>query len=139
MPLSWLLLEQLGWALIPQVQPMRALLYCHLFCQLLGAIAAWLELRESQWLRAFAWMVVPLSLAMRGDLLLVPVGEWWKQWTLLVSETALPDGVDPNQPGPRRVTANNSLSALMTMCAVRTFAAVGLANSPIGRLMEETS
>ncbi len=72
MPLSWLLLEQLGWALLPQIQPMRALLYCHLFCQWLGAIAAAQEIKQGKWLRAFAWMIVPLSLSLRGDILDLP-------------------------------------------------------------------
>lgn len=69
MPLSYLLLEQMGWALLPQVQPMRALLYCHLFCQMLGTLAAFRELEDGQWLRAVAWLLVPVSLSLRGDLL----------------------------------------------------------------------
>lgn len=72
MPISWLLLEQLGWALFPQIQPMRALLYCHLFCQWLGTIAATQELKEGKWLRAIAWVLVPLSLSLRGDILDLP-------------------------------------------------------------------
>lgn len=83
MPLSWLLLEQLGWALFPQVQPMRALLYCHLFCQWLGAIAAAQELKEGRWLHAFGWMAVPLSLSLRGDLLDLPAGAVPNQAILL--------------------------------------------------------
>jgi len=79
-PASYLLLEKLGWALLPQVQPMRALLYCHLFCQWLGTIAAWREIEEGRWLRALAWVAVPLSLAMRGDLLQVV---WGPQLALL--------------------------------------------------------
>jgi hypothetical protein len=69
-PLSFLLLENLGWALFPQLQPMRALLYCHLLCQWLGAIVAMVELRDGRWLRAALWLLVPLSLALRGDFLL---------------------------------------------------------------------
>ncbi len=68
-PLSMWLLDGLGWALFPQVQPMRALLYCHLFCQWLGAVAAALCIRESRWKEAAGWLIVPLSLSLRGDLL----------------------------------------------------------------------
>jgi hypothetical protein len=72
MPLSYLLLEQLNWALFPQIQPMRALLYCHLLCQLLGTLAAWQELKDNKPLRAFAWLIVPLTLSLRGDFLQLP-------------------------------------------------------------------
>ena len=46
-----------------------------------------------------------------------------KQWTLLVSESELPDGANPNEPGPRRVTASDIISAGVTLCAIRTFEA----------------
>lgn len=70
-PASYLLLEQYGWALLPQLQPMRALLYCHLFCQWLGLLVAWRELKDGAPLRAFLWLIVPFSLALQGDLLLI--------------------------------------------------------------------
>ncbi len=70
-PLSYVLLERMGWALFPQLQPMRAMLYCHLLCQWQGAIVAMRELREGRWLWAAAWLLLPLSLALRGDLLLL--------------------------------------------------------------------
>ena len=84
MPISYLLLEQLGWALFPQVQPMRSLLYCHLFCQWLAPLAAWREIKDRNWSRAACWMIVPLSLSLRGDLLNIPPDGWWKQALLLV-------------------------------------------------------
>ena len=87
MPLSWLLLEQLGWALFPQIQPMRALLYCHLFCQWLGAIAASQELKEGKWLRSIAWLIVPLSLSLRGDILDLPSTAILNQAILLIAIT----------------------------------------------------
>lgn len=46
-----------------------------------------------------------------------------KQWTLLVSESELPEGASPNEPGPRRVTASGHVSVGVTLCAVRTFEA----------------
>jgi hypothetical protein len=45
-----------------------------------------------------------------------------KQWTLLVSDASAPEGVDPDQPGPRRVAASDNVTAVITACAVRTFA-----------------
>jgi hypothetical protein len=46
-----------------------------------------------------------------------------KQWTLLVSESELPEGAHPNEPGPRRVAASDVVSVGVTRCAVRTFEA----------------
>jgi len=83
MPLSWLLLEQFGWALLPQIQPMRALLFCHLLCQWLGIIAAWHELSVGKWFRAAAWLAVPLTLSLRGDILNLPTGALNNQLILL--------------------------------------------------------
>ncbi len=40
MPVSWLLLEKMNWALLPQLQPMRALLFPVQFAIILSAIAA---------------------------------------------------------------------------------------------------
>jgi hypothetical protein len=46
-----------------------------------------------------------------------------KQWTPLASNAELPEGVDPDQAGPRLVTAKDDVSAVITACAVRTFEA----------------
>jgi hypothetical protein len=45
-----------------------------------------------------------------------------KQWTLLVSDATAPEGVDANEPGPRSVSASDNVTAVITACAVRTFA-----------------
>jgi hypothetical protein len=55
MPASWLLLERMKWSLVPQLQPMRALLFVAIAVQLLAAVAA---LRANSRLEAFAWFVV---------------------------------------------------------------------------------
>jgi hypothetical protein len=83
MPVSYALLEGLGWALFPQLQPMRALLYCHLFCQMLGVLAAGEELREGRWRRAGLWLLTPLTLALRGDIFQMGSGAWGKQLVLV--------------------------------------------------------
>ena len=46
MPLSWLLLERWHWGLIPQLQPMRALLFVTLGMQLLATIGFEVETTE---------------------------------------------------------------------------------------------
>ena len=45
MPLSWLLLEQFHWGLVPQVQPMRALLFVTAFVLVCAAELAALLVR----------------------------------------------------------------------------------------------
>lgn len=55
MPASWVLLERMKWSLIPQVQPMRALLFIAIFAQLLAAVAAF---RAPTRIEAFAWFTV---------------------------------------------------------------------------------
>lgn len=64
-PVSYLLLEKLGWSLVPQVQPMRALLYVVEFALILAAVAGVKAAARNRWPEAFAWFVfvysVPVS------------------------------------------------------------------------------
>jgi hypothetical protein len=64
MPLSWLLLERMHWSLLPQIQPLRALLFVALAAQLFSAVAA---LRASSRLEAFGWFAAAF---------LIPVQPW---------------------------------------------------------------
>ncbi len=55
MPVSWLLLEQWKWALMPQLQPLRALLFVTL-CAIFGAASAGCVAAEAhRYPEAFAW------------------------------------------------------------------------------------
>ncbi len=64
-PLSWLLLEQAKWGLIPQLQPMRALLFVTLGVQFLTAAAGARALVERRMAEAFAWFVLAYMLPMQ--------------------------------------------------------------------------
>jgi hypothetical protein len=78
MPVSWLLLEHWRWALVPQLQPMRALLFVALMMQFLTAAAgvkaamhhrpfeavAWFALAYLVPLQPFAWNRVVLAVAL---------------------------------------------------------------------------
>jgi hypothetical protein len=55
MPLSWLLLERLKWSLVPQIQPLRALLFVALAVQLLAAVAGF---RAQNRVEAFGWFAL---------------------------------------------------------------------------------
>jgi len=58
MPLSWLLLERWGWALVPQVQPMRALLFVALSMQFLTAAAGVDAVTRRRPWEAFGWFAL---------------------------------------------------------------------------------
>ncbi len=75
MPLSWLLLEYFKWALIPQFQPMRALLFVTAMAILLGAAAGCVAVRDRRWLEAFAWFGLAYLPAIHSRLLTFPSWE----------------------------------------------------------------
>ncbi|HUP05406.1 MAG TPA: DUF6798 domain-containing protein [Bryobacteraceae bacterium] len=56
LPASWLLLDHWRWALVPQLQPMRAILFVTLFAQLLSATAGVLAAAHGRALEAAAWL-----------------------------------------------------------------------------------
>jgi hypothetical protein len=57
-PISYLLLEKLHWALIPEFQPARALLFVTAFAMLLGASAACQAAAGKRYVEAIAWLVL---------------------------------------------------------------------------------
>jgi hypothetical protein len=67
-PLSWMLLEQAHWALIPAWQPARAILFVSLMAALLGAIAA---MKATNLAERLAWLtaafLMPMQHAMIGS------------------------------------------------------------------------
>jgi hypothetical protein len=67
-PVSWLLLDQWKWAIVPQVQPMRALLFTALFMQLLTACAGVRAAAERRWLTAFGWLAAAYLLPLQADI-----------------------------------------------------------------------
>lgn len=62
MPASWLLLEHCKWSLIPQLQPLRALLFVTLGMQFLSSAAAFHALRLRRLPEAFAWFAMAFLL-----------------------------------------------------------------------------
>ena len=65
MPLSWLLLEQLKWSLVPQLQPMRALLFVTAFAVTLSSVAA---LKAANIAESVAWFALVFYIPMRVQL-----------------------------------------------------------------------
>jgi hypothetical protein len=58
MPVSWLLLEHWHWALIPQIQPMRMLLFVALSMQILTAAAGVFAAKCRRLVEAVAWFAL---------------------------------------------------------------------------------
>lgn len=65
MPLSWLLLEHLKWALVPQLQPMRLLLFVTAFAVILASLAA---IKATTILESAAWFTLAFYVPMRVQL-----------------------------------------------------------------------
>src|SRR5205823_3193790 len=68
MPVSLMLLDHWHWAFIPQLQPMRALLFVTALAVILGVVAGVHSAREKRWLEAVAWFLLPWLVPMRIDL-----------------------------------------------------------------------
>ena len=83
MPLSWLLLERFRWGLIPQVQPMRALLFLTLAMQFFSAASGVRAIAARRPVEAFAWLVPAYLLP------LVPVVTGPLVWTRVALALAL--------------------------------------------------
>jgi hypothetical protein len=86
MPLSWLLLEQFHWGLVPQVQPMRALLFLTLGMQFLTAAAGARAIAARRPAEAFAWFafayLLPLQPVFTGPFV-------WSRVSLVFALAAL--------------------------------------------------
>jgi hypothetical protein len=83
MPVSWILLEQEKWALMPQIQPMRALLFTALAMQFLCAVAA---IKARRWPERAAWFALALLLTVQPTL----TEPWaWKPVAVAVAVAAV--------------------------------------------------
>ena len=57
LPVSYLLLEILNWALVPQIQPARLLLFVTAFAVILAAAAACRAVAQKRYIEAFLWLL----------------------------------------------------------------------------------
>ena len=86
MPLSWLLLEQFHWGLVPQMQPLRALLFLTLGMQFVTATAGARALGSRRPAEAFVWFalayLLPLEPVLTGPFV-------WKRIALALALAAV--------------------------------------------------
>jgi len=71
-PISYLLLEKLHWALLPQGQPMRALLFVTVIAQFSAAAAAIFAAELQRYLEAFAWFALAYFVPVNTNVLWLP-------------------------------------------------------------------
>ena len=60
-PVSYILLDQLKWGLIPQFQPARALVFVTAFAVILGAAAGIRAAEQKRWIESVLWFVMVLA------------------------------------------------------------------------------
>ena len=80
MPLSWLFLNQWKWALMPQVQPMRALLFVTAMASVLSACAGCVAAERKKFGEAFLWFLTPWILPIQTRLFTAPAKQQWAVW-----------------------------------------------------------
>lgn len=73
-PFSYVLLEKFKWNLLPQVQPMRALLYTTALAVILCSIAGLRAAQKGRWWEAPLWLVLPCLVPLSPDLSKGPYG-----------------------------------------------------------------
>ena len=86
MPLSWLLMERWGWALVPQVQPMRALLFVALSMQFLTSATGILAVDRRRPWEACGWFALAYLLPLDA---VITVAPGWRADALVVALAAL--------------------------------------------------
>jgi hypothetical protein len=86
MPLSWLLLERVHWVLMPQLQPMRVLLFLALMMQFAAAVAGAHAALARRWWEAAAWFAVACWLPLQP---VVTEPYQWRRVAVLVLVAAL--------------------------------------------------
>ncbi|PYT31027.1 MAG: hypothetical protein DMG57_06485 [Acidobacteria bacterium] len=82
LPISYLLLENLHWALLPQIQPARLLLFDPAFAVILGAVAACKAVGQKRCIEAFLWLL---------PVYLIPANReiTWPSWNRVMVVAAL--------------------------------------------------
>ncbi|HZT32465.1 MAG TPA: DUF6798 domain-containing protein [Bryobacteraceae bacterium] len=72
MPVSWVLLERLKWGLVPQFQPLRALLFLTLMAQFTAAAAGCRAAAKRRWAEGLAWFALAYTIPVNTAILQVP-------------------------------------------------------------------
>jgi hypothetical protein len=140
-PLSYVLLDQLKWGLIPQFQPARATLFITAFAVILSAAAAIQAVERKQWIESVAWFAIVIAVPVSARVFSIVLPNLTdalirRQFILtLILAIALFAGVYiqrwPNNPFSKPLLAGVALAPfflLPTIGRVRNYSSVDLKN-----------
>ena len=68
-PCSFMLLDMWKWALMPQLQPARAVLFVTAMAVLACSVAAMQAVRRGRWIEGGAWLLVPIAIPLHKSVL----------------------------------------------------------------------
>ncbi|HUE21644.1 MAG TPA: hypothetical protein VMQ86_08180, partial [Bryobacteraceae bacterium] len=71
-PASYILLEKMKWVLMPQVQPMRALLFVTVIAEFSAAAAGIVAVQRRRYLEAFAWFALAYLVPLNTSVIVTP-------------------------------------------------------------------
>ncbi|HXM42482.1 MAG TPA: hypothetical protein VN924_14610 [Bryobacteraceae bacterium] len=71
-PASYILLEKMKWVLLPQVQPMRALLFVTVIAQLSAAAAGIVAAQSRRYAEGFAWLALAYLVPLNTSVTVMP-------------------------------------------------------------------
>lgn len=117
-PLSWLLLEQWKWALMPQVQPARMVLLTTICAVILCCLAAAEAVKSRRIPESIAWLVVPFLIPIHSTL----TGSYSARQMILIAGLALAAGAALNLPKIQAPLVGATLLAAMFL--IPTFGGV---------------
>jgi hypothetical protein len=120
MPASWILLEHWRWALIPQFQPMRFLLFVTLFFQILAACAGFRASARGRAAEAVAWFAAAFLPAVQPVIT--------EAWSLRIA--ALVAGLAVLAWAATRARAASALPVAVAAAAYFAIPWAGVVNSP---------
>jgi len=86
MPVSWLLLEQWKWALMPQFQPLRALLFVTLCAIFSAACAGCAAVSARRYIEAFGWFAAAYLVPVNTSITSIP--DWRRVAVILLLAAA---------------------------------------------------
>ncbi len=135
MPVSWLLLEHWKWALVPQVQPLRTLLFAALAMQFLTAAAG---ARAQRWAEATLWFFLAYLLPLQARL----TGPWSARAALvalglaLLTALAMRPAAIGRSKRPGKPATGTEIPRGGVLCSQRVSGAEFRSQSPLFRLDE---
>lgn len=86
-PVSYFLLEKLKWLLLPQIQPMRALLFVTFIAEFCGIAAGIVAAQARRFVEAFAWLAFVYLIPLNTNV------AWMPSWNRALAAALLAAGV----------------------------------------------